>query len=75
LEVVDEGVAEHRRRGLVGDHPVQQISDDDEEVGAQRVALPEATTALDPRARDAVEEHGSACHCKLNHRIHISLRN
>lgn len=38
----------HRGRYDVGDHAVKEVSDDDEEVGAQGVLLADIVSARDP---------------------------
>jgi hypothetical protein len=45
---------------LLFDQPFQEVSYDDEEVRGEGVALTEARTTLEPAARGAVQEDGSA---------------
>lgn len=53
---INEGVAEGRGEGGVVEQVAKNISNNDEEVRRQRIALPEASATIDPSPRDTVEE-------------------
>lgn len=65
VSVLDDGAPEvidqrmHQPCALAHHQTVEQISNDEEEVGAQRIPLLQSPTALDPGARHAVQEDGS----------------
>jgi hypothetical protein len=57
--VRDEGMDKERREGRMVKKATKNISNDDEEIGGQRVALPKPIQTIDPSSRSTIKEDNS----------------
>lgn len=64
MSIRDERVFDCTSQGGVVEEPTQDVSNDDERIGGEWVALPKTVSTVDPSPRDAIKQNSRLAYVK-----------